>query len=399
MLDGLPKMSGKILNNGRNCFDPGAMTCIGLDYEGYGQASKTPVLPACVRTMTAGSFCLLTLAESEQWTNLLQKVKTCDIHYEPGYYKVFEGNDQARLFVYRQDSEFVVYPFLLRKVDHGGKIPAGKNYFDITSPYGYGGPLASPGADGQTFHDFYKSFERFCQDSKIITEFIRFHPLIHNHEQAAGYVEAERNSSVVFIDLSQTEEQIWSGYDYSNRKNIKKATRSGVTVIIDHTPRFFSDFSMIYRHTMDRNNSRDFYYFPDSFFDKIHRFLDGNYLYAHAFLEGKLISTELLLYGRTFIHSFLGGTLAEYFSFRPNNLLKHEAILWAKRRGIGYFILGGGRNDDDGIFRYKQTFAKDSLANYYIGKKIHDQDTVRRLTGLTDEEQGQKAFFPPYRRC
>ena len=26
------------------------------------------------------------------------------------------------------------------------------------------------------------------------------------------------------------------------------------------------------------------------------------------------------------------------------------------------------------------------------------EDTVRRLTGLTDGEQKQKAFFPPYRR-
>lgn len=355
-------------------------------------------MKAGVRTMTAGSSCLLTLAESEQWTNLLQKVAAFDIHYEPGYYRVFEGDDQARLFVYRQDDNFVIYPFLIRKVDQSGEIPAGENYFDITSPYGYGGPLASPGADGQTFRNFYKSFEQFCLDSKIISEFIRFHPLILNHEHTAGYVEAERNSAVVYLDLSKTEEQIRSGYDYSNRKNIKKAIRSGVTVIIDHTPRFFSDFSAIYRHTMDRNNSRDFYCFPDSFFDKIHRFLDGNYLYAHAFLEGKLISTELLLCGRTFMHSFLGGTLAEYFSFRPNNLLKHEVILWAKKRGLKVFILGGGQSDDDGIFRYKKTFAKDSLTNYYIGKKIHDQDTVRRLTGLTDGEQKQKAFFPPYRR-
>ena len=380
-------MSKKILIDGRNCFDPGIM------------ANKLPSCKQMCDRLTSDSFCLLTLSQGEQWTDLLQKVKTCDIHYEPGYYRVFEGNDQALLFVCRQDSEFVVYPFLLRKVDHGGEITAGENYFDITSPYGYGGPLASPGADQQNLKSFWQSFGQFCRDSKIITEFIRFHPLIHNHEQAAGYVEPERNSSVVFIDLSQTEERIWSGYDYSCRKNIKKAARSGVTVIIDHTPRFFSDFSTIYRHTMDRNNSSDFYYFPDSFFDKIHRFLDGNYLYAHAFLEGKLISTELLLYSRTFIHSFLGGTLAEYFPFRPNNLLKHEVILWAKRKGIGYFILGGGRNDDDGIFRYKQTFAKESLANYYIGKKIHNQDTVRRLTGLTDEEQEQKAFFPPYRRC
>ncbi|HBY02952.1 MAG TPA: GNAT family N-acetyltransferase [Desulfotomaculum sp.] len=380
-------MSGKILIDGRNCFEPGIM------------AGKQPPCRQMGDRLTSDNFCLLTLAESKQWTDLLHKVKTCDIHYEPGYYRVFEGNDQARLFVYQQDSQFVIYPFLLRKVDYSGETTAGENYFDITSPYGYGGPLASPGADGNTLKGFWQSFIQFCQDSNIITEFIRFHPLIHNHEQAAGYVEAERNSSVVFIDLSIPEEQIWSGYDYSNRKNIKKAARSGVTIVIDQTPRFFTDFSMIYRHTMDRNNSRDFYYFPDTFFDKIHRFLNGNYLYAHAFLEGKLISTELLLYSGTFIHSFLGGTLAEYFSFRPNNLLKHEAILWAKRRGIGYFILGGGQSDDDGIFRYKQTFAKNSLADYCIGKKIHDQDAVRRLTGLTDEGQEHKAFFPPYRRC
>ena len=122
--------------------------------------SKTTV-PAGMRPVISDSSCLLTLAESEQWTDLLQKVKIGDIYYEPGYYRVFEGDEQARLFVYRQDGEFVVYPFLLRKVNHDGEAAAGENHFDITSPYGYGGPLASPGADQQTFRNFYKNFEQF----------------------------------------------------------------------------------------------------------------------------------------------------------------------------------------------------------------------------------------------
>jgi len=335
---------------------------------------------------------ILSAHDSAVWMSFLAKTSAPDIHFTPGYAQIFSQEGDARLFVYEKGDQLVVYPFLLRQVT----ISAG-NYYDITSPYGYGGPLYSKDVDKSLINDFYTRFQQYCQENKIITEFIRFHPLLQNHEIMSDQLEVQRSSTVVFIDLAKDNDEIWVGYQRSNRKNIKKAEREGVKVTIEATPQHFAEFMDIYLQTMQRNLADQFYYFSPAFFNQLHLNLKNQYVYAHAWLNGQLVSTELLLYNQNYIHSFLGGTLAEYFPYRPNNLLKHEVIKWAKQQGIRYFILGGGKSDDDGIFKYKNTFSGD-LAGYYIGKKIHDWDTVVKLTGAISQVDTDTGYFPPYRR-
>lgn len=177
----------------------------------------------------------------------------------------------------------------------------------------------------------------------------------------------------------------------------KKALREGVSVTIESSPRHFAEFMNIYRQTMDRNQADRFYYFSLDFFNRLHQGMQNRYVYAQAWLHGKIVSTELLIYNQHYVHSFLGGTLAEYFPYRPNNLLKHEVIKWARKQGIRYFILGGGRSDDDGIFKYKSTFSGD-IAGYFIGKKIHNREAVAEITGALSQADTGVDFFPPYRR-
>lgn len=171
-------------------------------------------------------------------------------------------------------------------------------------------------------------------------------------------------------------------------------------MVLEETPGLFADFLSIYRHTLTRNQADGFYYFKDRFYEAIHKGLQGNFLYAHTLKEGQVISTELLLYNQTYLHSFLGGTLENFYEYRPNNVLKHEIILWAKRKGIRYFLLGGGYREGDGIFRYKRSFAPRGVMDFWIGKKIHDQKTVAMLEqGLPQKkEDDSQGYFPSYRR-
>jgi len=332
---------------------------------------------------------VLSITDTDQWFALLKKIPEPDLHFEPGYMRIFEQEGEAKLFIYEKGNQFIAYPFILRKLDGG--------LYDISSPYGYGGPLYEPGIEQQMVEEFYDCFKHYCRDNQIITEFIRFHPLLQNHRLITGLVEVHRNSTVVFIDLSKTLEQIRSDYRYSNRKNINKAVREEVVVTIDNSPRYYTDFINIYRETMDRNNAQQFYYFGPDFFDRLHNYLHNNYIYAHAWKNGRIVASELLIYNRFYMHSFLGGTLADFFVYRPNNLLKHETIKWAKEQGIKYFILGGGRSDDDGIYRYKSTFSRD-FTGYYTGKKIHNHETVAKLVSAMAPQKQKEGFFPPYRR-
>ncbi|MHB1042452.1 MAG: GNAT family N-acetyltransferase [Eubacteriales bacterium] len=350
-----------------------------------------------------GNFELLAPVERERWLRELENLGEMkpDIHYIPEYCSLFGDSGEVRLFVYREGDVSVIYPFILRKVSRipGLEGKLNRELFDITSPYGYGGPLASPGASRQDINNFYLQFVKFCEQNNIITEFIRFHPLLGNHVLLAGHVDVKRASSVICIDLNMSEQEIWNGYERNNRKNINKAKREGLEVIVEEGPEHFNDFIKIYQKTLARNQAGSFYYFNERFYESVHGKLKGHYLYAHTLRGGRVISTELLLYNDTYIHSFLGGTLEEFFEFRPNNILKHEVVKWAKKRGIRYFLLGGGYREGDGIFRYKRSFASGGVLSFYIGKKVHDHSAVSMLENeMGQGKQDPEGYFPSYRR-
>lgn len=351
-----------------------------------------------------GHYTVLGLQDREQWLRELENVKGVlpDLHYLPGYCSLFSDLGEARLFIYHEGTASVVYPFLLRRVNliPGLEGKLDRDLFDITSPYGYGGPMAAPEAGECVWENFCRCFAEYCKKSDIITEFIRFHPVLENHRQLQNHIQVEKVSSVVCVNLNKSEEEIWSGYERNNRKNIKKAYREGLEVILEETPTHFTDFISIYHHTLLRNQASEFYFFNDKFFESIHKGLKENFLYVYTLKDGRIISTELLLYNKTYIHSFLGGTLEQYYEFRPNNILKHEVIKWAKRKGIRYFLLGGGYREGDGIFRYKRSFACEGVLDFYVGKKVHNHEAMSMLDNImaTKNPRESASFFPGYRR-
>ena len=59
------------------------------------------------------------------------------------------------------------------------------NYNDIVTPYGYGGPIAIADSENdrkQLIDKYYKEFAQCCVDNNIVSEFVRFHPIINNVE-------------------------------------------------------------------------------------------------------------------------------------------------------------------------------------------------------------------------
>lgn len=351
-----------------------------------------------------GDFQVLGLREREQWAGELDRLAdpVPDLHYRPEYGGLFGESGEAQLFIYREGSSTICYPFLLRKINliPGLAESLDQELYDITSPYGYGGPLADGDPGNKVWQNFYRCFAEYCRQENIITEFVRFHPLLGNHLPLSEIMPVARVSSVVVLDLSLTQEKIWTGYGRNNRKNINKALREGVDVLIEETPEHFEDFMTIYRHTLERNQAGIAYYFDNRFFHYIHTELQGHFAYAHACKGSRVISSELLLFNGTYLHSYLGGTLEQYFPCRPNNLLKHKAARWAKNRGLRYFLLGGGRHENDGIFRYKQSFAPDGVLDFYVGKQVHNKETAEKLARLMAAKQTREKedFFPTYRR-
>ena len=344
------------------------------------------------------------MAQPEQWNQALKQVPGADIFYYSGYCKLFEEErkEQGRLFVCHQQEGDLIYPFFLRSINSlpcfRGKLS--QEYYDVISPYGYGGPLCTR-TGSQEVSGFEHQWLNFCREHNIVTEFIRFHPLLENHRYPwSDDLRVEKVKKVVVVDLTLSESEIWSSYQYNNRKNINKAVREKLQVVIEENGDRGEDFRKIYLDTMDRRQAATQYYFSAEFFRHIPDYLPGYFAYAYVMKENQIISAELLLFNEHYIHSFLGGTLPQFFSSRPNNLLKHQVIIWAKAKGIKYFLLGGGYEENDGIFKYKLSFAPDGVRDFYVGKRVIDKDTVSLLERLREKGKGPvqlNKYFPSYR--
>jgi lipid II:glycine glycyltransferase (peptidoglycan interpeptide bridge formation enzyme) len=181
------------------------------------------------------------------------------------------------------------------------------------------------------------------------------------------------------------------------RKNVKKARRAGVEIEFDPEGARLDDFLRLYAHTLERRDAPERYRFPREFFERIHERLAGQFVYAHALHENQVVSSELVLLSARNAYSFLGGTESDAFDQRPNDLLKHEVILWAKDAGKARFVLGGGYGADDGIFRYKRSFAPHGLLPFFIGRRVLQPELYGELAEKAGAT-GDDTFFPAYRR-
>jgi hypothetical protein len=184
---------------------------------------------------------------------------------------------------------------------------------------------------------------------------------------------------------------------------VRAAERAGVEVEIDREGARLDAFLYVYEHTMRRRNAAAFYFFPRAFFERIAARLAGQFAFVHAIARGEVVSSELVLCSADRVYPFLGGTRAEAFWMRPNDLLRHRTIVWAIAEAKRAYVLGGGLVPDDGIFRHKRAFAPGGVVPFEVACLVHDGAACRDLV----QERGSAArgdgwvpstpFFPPYR--
>lgn len=336
--------------------------------------------------------------KKKEWEYYYSKLKDeiKDIQYKFEYFENYSKieDGEALLIIYETEDGLVYYPFFKRLIKD-------TKYYDITSQYGYGGPLNNFQKNLEmNLSKFYKEFKNFCIKENIISEFIRFHPMIKNYNGLEKIVDCIKISEVVYIDLTLEEEEIFKKYKYNNRKSINKSKKLGVSSKIHQNIDSFYD---IYLETMKRNNALEYYYYELDFFKYFKENLSNNSFYMFAQNDSSDISTELVIYSKEYAHSFLGGTFSEFFNLCPNNALKHSIVQELKKKGVKYFILGGGYTKNDGIFKYKKSFNEDGILDFYIGKKIHNKSIYQNLVNEFDLNYPEKKdintnFFPLYRR-
>lgn len=323
-----------------------------------------------------------------------------DLYFDPNYAKVYENIDgKSDTFTFSCPYGKIQNTFILRPVKWQLD---GKQWYDIVTPYGYGGPVILESTDTPKLMEAYRqAFTAYCVENNIVCEFIRFHLFDNVDVRENYYGETLHVLDNVVVDTTPDQETIWMSYEHKVRKNVKKAINNGLSMCIEQNLDHLDAFLDIYYATMDRNQATDYYYFKRSYFEDIARLLPENFAYFHVLHEGKVISTELVLCSENYAYSFLGGTNEEYYAMRPNDFLKDAIIKWCNETGRKRFILGGGYHKDDGIYRYKRSFTKEPDVPFYIGRSILNKEVYDRLVDLRAAEDPAfdktSAYFPLYR--
>ncbi len=298
------------------------------------------------------------------------------------------GSAHAALFDGRALT--VLHPFVLRPLASGG--------CDLTSPYGYGGPIHwGPGDVDRVAPKFWAEFDGWARQAGVVTEFIR----MSLFDDVLPYPGRLRERALNYVrTLDPRAADVWAGTEPKVRQNGRRAIRSGVAVGADTTGRMLDDFVRIYTATMERRHSDEWYRFGRPFFERLHRELPGRYVYVYARRGDVTVSMDLVLLGGDTGYYFLGGTDADSFGCRPNDLVKLTVMEWLRERGYRRYVLGGGVRPGDGLERYKRGFAPDGAHAFRTGERILDRSAydalMRRRFGSVAEAQGGD-FFPAYR--
>lgn len=338
--------------------------------------------------------------EKERWNQIVRSFADYDVFYLHEYVLAFMNenrkNGEPVLLLYENGQDRAMNVVFRRDVAMDeklqGKIAEGI-YFDLVSPYGYGGFWGNI----SDYEILNRTYNEFCVSHHYICEFVRFELFSDYHKHYDG--ETETRTHNVVRSLEMPLDEMWMDFKQKVRKNVKKANSFGLQIVIENSDAHLRDFLDIYYSTMDRSNAENEYYFSREFYETINS-MKENIMYFHVIHDGKVVSTELVIFGAENAYSYLGGTNREYFDLRPNDFLKYEIIKWAKEKGLKNFVLGGGYGADDGIFQYKTCLAPNGIVDFYIGRKVFDEEKYRKLVSIRAEDNPsciESGYFPKYR--
>lgn len=314
-------------------------------------------------------------AYSEKWDFYLNEFgkEKLDIYYTKEYCRLYETNvSKAYLFVYKEKNKIGIYPMMKTLITGYKEV---QNYYDIETPYGYGGPLVN--TDDEIFIDeFEENFIDFCANNRIIAEFIRFHPVLENVNIFKNNIDINLNRRTIVVELDKGIDRIWKeDISSKNRNMIRKAVKNGLEIEITKEYRSFMD---IYDETMKKVHASSFYFFNEEYYKGIMKINNIN-IFNVKFRDEIIASAIFMKYNRHF-HYHLAGSKKKYLNMAPNNFLLWEAIKYASNAGCSDFHLGGGTDSslNDSLYKFKKSFSKNER-KFFIGKRAHNTEIYNEL--------------------
>lgn len=327
--------------------------------------------------------------DRKSWNSVLAEFPNHDFGHTYDFHLISQHNGEGSpiLFHISDTSGISVlcWPALRRTIE-------GSEFFDLTSVYGYSGPLINDSALINPCLDLlYDEMKRM----KIVTLFVRTHPLLGDSSLDTA-CESLHVGNVVVIDLKCQRTTIDS-YRVNHRRDIRKSLQSGVITTIDRRCQHLKEFIRLYHHTMHDLGAREYYLFNERYFSELTATEDMEATLLFAKYNGIKIGAILLLKTDRIMHYYLGGADRHYMKFSPLKVMLERAHRMAIEDGVDYFVLGGGPGGlDDPLIKFKQGFSGMTYP-FHVVKKIIDHAAYEEICAQRGVNPVSSEFFPAYR--
>lgn len=358
--------------------------------------------------------------DGARWAELISALPSSlrDVHYLPEYGRIYRDSYgyEPLLALFQDGSDFVLQPFVRRSL---GQLPflandPGADHFsDIANAYGFGGPLsnvASAPAANHLYGRFAEAFAGWCEKAGIASEFASLHPFFAEHQLALveGFLKPAHEKDVYYIDLTQTEEQIWRGLRRGHRGSINLALRHGIEVKrVPPTPENLAILNRLYNGSMDRRRAASRWLFPESYFADTMKHLgeQGSSIFF-GYSGARVASAYILIHGFDTVYYHFSGTSPDDGRIGIDTLMFHKMALWAREAGYAKCHMGGGatRRTDDGLLKFKAGFggASAPLYTYFSirSPSVYDALCARKRSFELEStgRESPSSFLPQYRR-
>lgn len=361
-----------------------------------------------VRSARASTLRILE-GEDPEWGAWIESTPH-DIYHTAAYHRVatFDGDGFPQLLIYGAADRFVAWPYLLNPIlDTAGVLD--RPAFDVSSTYGYSGPLAHGCEPGDPIiSDAFEAFRSVWLEQGVISAFTRFHPILQNHRWFLGVLDPlvpqHPNQGVlltgttVSIDLTKPDSQVLAEYPRVFRQEIASSRRKGLLTSIDRELAYLETFTELYADTMRRNNAQRAYFLRRDYFPDLIAALGDDAILFVTKSGSDVAGACLFLSHHGILHPHLAGTSTPFLPMSPLKVMWDDVRRWAAERGDRVMHLGGGRGGlSDSLLAFKSRFSPDRRS-FYTGRWILDHARYERLAQQASiDSDAESDYFPIYR--
>jgi len=331
---------------------------------------------------------LIPASERAGWREALDLVGEVDATYLPEYHLAYalriEGS-RPLLWTFSRQGWHFIYPFLLTPVMVGD---AATSWFDITSIYGYTGPLANTD-DSEFLKTAWSAFDAYAAAQKIVAEFVRFSPFNSNQGFAHPATMVLENRTLAASRLPASRDALLQSLGSKTRNMLRKAERAGLQAREVALPQHLAQFRALYDETMARNKAPGFFRYDDVYWERLLALGPAGLRLFGTFAGERMVAASMAVaHGRSGLYH-LGASLGEHAKLGAGNLSLFAMSCGLMEGGVGFLNMTGGRTAaaDDALLLFKRSNAN-GTATFHIGKRIVDPLAYNALAAQWQQLHG-----------